>query len=111
MSESAAEHPPFPSLAGALYAVGGGIAGLIAFAPAALLAWLMMGRGGDTAGCDESTGSGLVGIVVAVAVFLIPLAGGFVSALRGGAGGLIAGVGIGLAVMALEWIVVLGMVG
>lgn len=108
MSESAAKHPPFPSLAGALYAVGGGIAGLIAFAPAALLAWLMMGCGSDTGVC-EASGSGVVGILVAIAVFLIPLTGGFVSALRGGDCGLIAGVSIGFAVMALEWIVVLGM--
>lgn len=100
----------FPSLAGALYAIGGGVAGLLAFVPAAVLASLMMGCGGDSGTC-EATGSGLVGILVAIAAFAIPLAGGFVSALRGGEAGFTIGIIAGFALVAAEWIFVLGLAG
>lgn len=97
----------FPASPGAWYAVGGGLVGLIAFAPAAWLAWVMLGCWGRTAGC-EYAGPGLIAMLVATVALLVPIAGGFVSAFRGEPRALELAGTAAFAVVAVEWILVLG---
>jgi len=87
------------------YLVSGLVTGLLAFAPAAWLAWFMLGCWSRSGSCEITT-TALVAMVVALAVLLIPIVGGSVSASRSESPPLdIAGTAA-FAIVAVEWILV-----
>jgi len=66
----------------------------------------MLGCWSRSAGC-EITGPAVLGMLVAAAAFLVPLAGGFVSALRGEPDAMLTALAAAFVLVVAEWTIVL----
>lgn len=93
-----------------IYAVCGFVGGAGLFAPSAVLAYLMLGCWSRSAGC-EITGPAVLGMLVAATAFLVPLAGGLVSAIRGEPDAMLTALAGAFVLVAAEWTIVLGEIG